>query len=139
MDASLKYFKADFIEDNESKDQSKYNLVENCDGLLNIKENVYDVIQKELNFSIYSNFNENKVMGIYNNYFEQKSFQDMITKIKLTNQKNNIIYYFSLDNNVDKSIEELVLKEIPNAVVKPIPSKIYEIYKKISDDLKREY
>jgi len=136
---NLRYYVTKTIDDNISKDQSKYNLVENCDGILNIKENVYDVIQKELNFSIYSNFNENKVMGIYNNYFDQKSFQDMITKIKLTNQKNNIVYYFSLDNNVDKSIEELVLKEIPNAVVKPIPSKIYEIYKKISDDLKREY
>lgn len=136
---NLRFLKTDFIVDFDSKDQTKYNLVEKCDTLLCIKENVYEHEFKEINFNVYLNSKENKVMGIYNNYFQQADFKEMINQIKLSNKKESIIYYFSLDNNVDKSIEELVLKEIPNAIVKPIPSKIYEIYKKISDDLKREY
>jgi hypothetical protein len=63
----------------------------------------------------------------------------MLKKMKKVNMSKNIVYYFSLDNSVDEALEELVKKIIPNVNVKPIPSKIYEIYRKISDDLKREY
>jgi adenine-specific DNA-methyltransferase len=136
--ASLKYFKASFVEDNVSKDQSKYNLVEKCDGLLNIKEQVYEKVGTGTNFNLYSN-KENKCMGIYNNYFETTSFNEMLLKIKNLNMANNIIYYFSLDNNIDENIEKKVRDIIPNSIVKPIPSKIYEIYKDISDNIRRMY
>ena len=78
-------------------------------------------------------------MSIYNNYFDEKTFNEMLDKIKNLNHKENIIYYFSLDNNVDEALEEKVISKINGSVVKPIPSKIYEIYKRISDDIKREY
>ena len=135
--ASLKYFKASFVEDNVSKDQSKYNLVEKCDGLLNIKENIFDKVMGDLDFNIYNN--ADKAMAIYNNYYDKLSFDKMMDKLSNLNKKENIVYYFSLDNNVDESIENYVKDKIKNATVKPIPSKIYEIYKKISDDLIREY
>ena len=135
--ASLKYFKASFVEDNVSKDQSKYNLVEKCDGLLNIKENVFDKVIGDVDFNIYNN--ADKAMAIYNNYYDKLSFDKMMDKLSNLNKKDNIVYYFSLDNNVDESIENYVKDKIKNATVKPIPSKIYEIYKKISDDLIREY
>ncbi len=135
--ASLKYFKASFVEDNVSKDQSKYNLVEKCDGLLNIKENIFDKVMGDLDFNIYNN--ADKSMAIYNNYYDKLSFDKMMDKLSNLNKKENIVYYFSLDNNVDESIENYVKDKIKNATVKPIPSKIYEIYKKISDDLIREY
>lgn len=135
--ASLKYFKASFVEDNISKDQSKYNLVEKCDGLLNIKENIFDKVMGDLDFNIYNN--ADKAMAIYNNYYDKLSFDKMMDKLSNLNKKENIVYYFSLDNNVDESIENYVKDKIKNATVKPIPSKIYEIYKKISDDLIREY
>lgn len=135
--ASLKYFKASFVEDNISKDQSKYNLVEKCDGLLNIKENIFDKVMGDLDFNIYNN--ADKAMAIYNNYYDKLSFDKMMDKLSNLNKKENIVYYFSLDNNVDESIENYVKDKIKNATVKPIPSKIYEIYKKISDGLIREY
>ena len=138
-DVSLRFFKAGFIEDNISKDQAKYNLIEKSDGLLSLKENIFDKVAQGKNFNIYSNNSTNRLMSIYNNYFDEKTFNEMLDKIKNLNHKENIIYYFSLDNNVDEALEEKVISKINGSVVKPIPSKIYEIYKRISDDIKREY
>lgn len=135
--ANLRYFKAEFVPENVSRDQCKYNLVEKCDGLLNIKENIFDKVMGDLDFNIYNN--ADKAMAIYNNYYDKLSFDKMMDKLSNLNKKENIVYYFSLDNNVDESIENYVKDKIKNATVKPIPSKIYEIYKKISDDLIREY
>ena len=44
-----------------------------------------------------------------------------------------IVYMFSTDNVIDKKLFE----NISNITVKPIPSKIYEIYKEIVEDIKR--
>ena len=139
LKANLRYFRTSFMETTLSGDQDKYNLVERCDGLLNIKENIFDKADSGTNFNIYLNKEDNRAMGIYNNYYETNSFEEMLLKIKNLNMANNIIYYFSLDNNVDEALEKLVKKAISNVDVKPIPSKIYEIYRKISEDLKREY
>ena len=43
-----------------------------------------------------------------------------------------IVYVFSFDNNVDES-----LFSDKSIIVKPIPEKIYEIYKEIAESIKR--
>lgn len=136
---NLRFFEVDYIESLLSKDQSKYNLVERCDGLLNITENIFDKVKYGKNFNIYLNLSEEKTMGIYNNYYEENSFNEMLKRIEEINVKTKIIYYFSLDNNIDEALENKVNEKIKGAIVKPIPSKIYEIYKRISDDIEREY
>ncbi len=136
---NLRFFEVDYIESLLSKDQSKYNLVERCDGLLNIMENIFDKVKYGKNFNIYLNLSEEKTMGIYNNYYEENSFNEMLKRIEEINVKTKIIYYFSLDNNIDEALENKVNEKIKGAIVKPIPSKIYEIYKRISDDIEREY
>lgn len=136
---NLRFFEVDYIESLLSKDQSKYNLVERCDGLLNIMENIFDKVKYGKNFNIYLNSSEEKTMGIYNNYYEENSFNEMLKRIEEINVKTKIIYYFSLDNNIDEALENKVNEKIKGAIVKPIPSKIYEIYKRISDDIEREY
>ena len=52
---NLRFFEVDYIESLLSKDQSKYNLVERCDGLLNIMENIFDKVKYGKNFNIYLN------------------------------------------------------------------------------------
>lgn len=136
---NLRFFEVDYIESLLSKDQSKYNLVERCDGLLNIMENIFDKVKYGKNFNIYLNLSEEKTMGIYNNYYEENSFNEMLKRIEEINVNTKIIYYFSLDNNIDEALENKVNEKIKGAIVKPIPSKIYEIYKRISDDIEREY
>jgi hypothetical protein len=44
-----------------------------------------------------------------------------------------VAYIFSSDNVVD----ELLFSEIEKINLKPIPAKIYEIYKEIVEDIKR--
>lgn len=102
-------------------------------------ENIFDKVKYGKNFNIYLNLSEEKTIGIYNNYYEENSFNEMLKRIEEINVKTKIIYYFSLDNNIDEALENKVNEKIKGAIVKPIPSKIYEIYKRISDDIEREY
>ena len=53
---------------------------------LNIKENIFDKADSGTNFNIYLNKEDNRAMGIYNNYYETNSFEEMLGK----NQKVNM-------------------------------------------------
>ncbi len=139
IDANVRYLKASFVDDNPSKDQAKYDLVEQIDSLICITENTFDHIVNDNSFNLYTNLNKDKITAIYNDYYEKKSFDNMLEKIGNNNSADNMVYYFSLDNNIDETLEKIVKDKLPNANVKPIPSKIYEIYKKIAEDLRRDY
>ena len=136
---NLRFLKTEIIKDNDSRDQAKYNLVEQIDTLLCIQENTFEKYINTDLFNAYKNINEDKIMAIYNDYFEKDFFEDMIDQIAKTKAKTYVVYYFSLDNNIDEALEAMVVEKISNAIVRPIPSKIYEIYKKISEDLRRNY
>lgn len=136
--ANFRYFRTSFLNDVNNRDQAKYNLVQKCDSLLCIKEHVYEKVESAESFNIYIRHDQ-KAMAIFNDYFEEKSFLSMIEKLKNINIDNVIIYYFSLDNTIDENLEKLALEHIENSVVKPIPSKIYEVYKKNTDGLRRNY
>ena len=140
INTNVRYLKASFADDNPSKDQAKYDLVEQVDSLICITEQTYDHIYNNNNtFNLYTSIKKDKITAIYNDYYEKESFNDMLDKIVDNNIKDNVVYYFSLDNNIDEALEKLVKDKLPNATVKPIPSKIYEIYKKIAEDLRRDY
>lgn len=127
--ASLYFFKTDFIKDTKNSDQAKYNLVEKVDELLCILEDTFHFESRNDFSSHYSN--KEKHLFIYNDYFnEQKynAFKDTVLKVN----GEKVVYIFSTDNSVDESI---VFDN--STVVKSIPSKIYEIYKEISDGIKR--
>lgn len=132
LDGSLYYFKTDFINDENNTDQAKYNLVEKVDSLLCIKEDLY--IQKHRNkfSSSYTNVNEDRYMFIYNDYYNENSFNSFKEIIRKTNGKKTV-YVFSTDNIVD----ETLFDDVGDVEIKPIPSKIYEIYKEIAEDIKR--
>ncbi len=139
LPSSVRYFKTDFVEDSILKEQAKYSLVEQCDGLLCILEGCYDICNEGQSYNIYLNSSKNKSLSIFNDNFDDKLFSEMLEKVNKTNVEENVVYYFSLDSNIDTSIEKKVLEKVSNAVVKPIPSKIYEIYKKIVDEAERIY
>ena len=68
---------------------------------------------------------------IYNDYFNEEKFKLFKNSIIQTSGEK-IVYIFSTDNCVDESIQI-----DDKSIIKPIPSKIYEIYKEISDGIKR--
>jgi hypothetical protein len=139
IDTSIEYFITNFIEDDSSKDQAKYNLVEQCNDLLCVLEDTFVKVEKSRDYYIYKNKLETKSTAIYFNYFQNESFAEMLESVKKIGCSENVIYLFSLNNEIDENEAMIIKKTIKSFEMKPIPSKMYEIYKKIVDDLKRDY
>jgi len=137
--SSLRYLKASFIEKSPSDDQSKYNLVERCNDLLCIFEDTFTLLTKGKDYYIYRNNAGDKSTSIYFDYYKRDSFMKMTDDIKRLTSKENVVYLFSLNNEIDENEEKILKDNISSVDIKVIPSKIYEIYKKIIDDLKRDY
>lgn len=130
--SNLYYFKTDFVKDEKNTDQAKYCLVEKVDSLLCILEDTYENVSRNDYSSHYVSNDNLKHMFIYNDYYNKEQFEEFKNQLNnVTEQK--VVYMFATDNNVDYSLFE----GIENIEVKPIPSKIYEIYKEIVEDIKR--
>lgn len=139
INASLRYLKASFVEKSPSDDQTKYNLVERCNDLLCILEDTFKLVKKGKNYYVYKNNGGEKSTSIYFEYYKKDSFMEMVEEIRSLEAKENVIYLFSLNNEIDANEEKLLIENISPVNVKPIPSKMYEIYKKVIEDLKRDY
>ena len=129
LPANLYYFKTDFIRDETNTEQAKYNLVEKVDALLCIAENIFDEVERNDYSSHF--MSGNKHLFIYNDYYNADKFKEFKDRVLSANGEK-IVYVYSSDNNVDET-----LIDSGDVVVKPIPSKIYEIYKEIVEDIKR--
>ena len=129
LPANLYYFKTDFIEDQANTEQARYNLVEKVDSLLCIAEDVMEEVERN---DCSSHFiNVDKHLFIYNDYYNETKFDEFKQRVlSATGQK--IVYVYASDNNIDET-----LIEGNDIELKPIPSKIYEIYKEIVEDIKR--
>ncbi len=127
------FYKVDFLPDSNSRDQAKYNLAERVDELLCINENIYIEQEKTAFCSHYSNSKENRHLFIYSDLYNKEKFASFIKLINSANGEKNV-YIFSNSYEVDDEIVSIVPKD---AIVKPIPSKIYDIYKTIVEEFKR--
>lgn len=127
--ANLFYFKTDFVRDESNTEQAKYNLVEKVDALLCIAEDIF--IEKERNDYSSHYINDKRHLFIYNDYYNTQKFNEFKSRV-LSTEGERIVYVYSSDNTIDDT-----LIEGENIIVKPIPSKIYEIYKEIVEDIKR--
>ena len=128
--ANLYYFKTDFVKDEKNRDQAKYSLVEKCNELLCILEDCYDLVESHNSWYEYSS--PEKELFIFNDFYSSEAFENIKSRIKQLN-KTCILYVFSTDENLDF----VDLTGIENVTIKPIPTKIYEIYKEIVEDIKR--
>ena len=126
---NLYYFKTDFIKDESNVEQIKYSLVERVDSLLCIAEDIFDEIERN-DYSAHFR-NGNMHLFIYNDYYNEKKFSEFKHRVESADGQK-IVYVFSSDNEIDP---ELIGGK--NMVIKPIPSKIYEIYKEIAESIKR--
>lgn len=130
--ANLIYYKTDFIKDSNNTDQAKYCLVEKVDELLCISEDIFVQLERNDYSSHYVSNDETRHMFIYSDYYNESKFNEFKQRV-LSAKGNKIVYIFSSDNNVD----ETLFDGIQDVEVKPIPSKIYEIYKEIVEDINR--
>ena len=127
--ANLYYFKTDFIKDESNVEQAKYSLVEKVDSLLCISENILNEVERN-DYSAHF-IDGDRHLFIYNEYFNERKFAEFKKRVETAKGKK-IVYVFSSDNEIDPS-----LISGKDMVVKPIPSKIYEIYKEIAESIKR--
>lgn len=129
LPANLYYFKTDFIEDQANTEQARYNLVEKVDSLLCIAEDVMEEVERNDYSSHF--INGDKHLFIFNDYYNEIKFNEFKERV-LSSEGHRIVYVYASDNNIDET-----LIEGNDIELKPIPSKIYEIYKEIVEDIKR--
>jgi len=129
--ANLYYFKTDFVDDLKNTDQAKYNLAEKVDSLLCIAEDIFDEKERNDYSSHYVSSDKKKHLFIYNDYFNKEKFDEFKDRVMKADGEK-IVYVFSFDNNVDET-----LFSDKSIIVKPMPEKIYEIYKEIAESIKR--
>ena len=131
ISANLMYYKTDFIKDSKNTDQAKYCLVEKVDELLCIIEETYIEKERTDYYSHYESLSGDKHTFIYSDYYSEEPFSDFIKLIESVDGER-IVYMFSTDNVIDENL----FKNI-DVKPKPIPNKIYEIYREIVEDIKR--
>lgn len=132
-DTNMLFYEVDFVKDSNSRDQAKYTLVEKVDELLCIRESVYVPLERTPYYSHYVNNGKNKNLFIYSELFSEEQFNKFSDLIKTYNGEK-IVYVYTNNYEVDEHILSLLPHD---AVVKAIPSKIYEIYKTIVEEFKR--
>lgn len=133
IEDNLIYFKNDFIKNHSNKDQSLYSLVEKVDQFLCIKEDIFKYVNSNSFYSHYISNGENEHLFIYFDFYNPEKFSKFKEEISKAEGLKKV-YIYSNDNNVDDTL----LNDVDNVILKPIPAKIYEIYKEIVENIKRE-
>lgn len=135
---NLYCFDTAFVERSASDDQSKFDLVREIDGLLSIKEATFTKIVETAFLSVYTNEQQDKHVFIFPSIPDKKK-TDTIVELANTYKGKIVVYMFSLSNDTDE-FKPLFSKEFLEKIdLKPIPTKIYEIYKNWAKNLKVEY
>lgn len=125
LGGNLKYLKTDFIKNEGTKDQIYYDLTEKCIPMLCVKEDTYEVIEKNDQYVIYTNNSNNKYTCVYFDTIGNR-YDEFIEKVKNI-EEEKILYIFTLGTKID----EPRLKEMKNYRVEAIPQRIYDLYKKL--------
>ncbi|MCJ8306760.1 MAG: site-specific DNA-methyltransferase [Nitrosopumilus sp.] len=122
LGGNLKYFKTYFI-NFEPTDQNKKTMVEQSTEMLCLKEDCFELVKEGNQFKIFKNHSD-YYLGIIYYYDGIEPFKKEILKL---NKKINT-YVFSLTDEIDD--EEFI--EVDQLVtLKPIPSAILNVYKRI--------
>lgn len=132
IDCGLVFYRTDFVADSDNTDQAKYCLVEKIDMSLCILENIYDLVKRNDTYSHYTNCSGTKNLFVYYDFYSQAAFTNFKNDIVMAKGKK-VVYIFTTNNSVDDTL----LGGLENITVKPVPAKMYEIFKEIREDLKR--
>ena len=122
LGGNLKYFKTAFV-DSEPTDQNKKIIVSQSTEMLCLKEDCFELIKEGKQFKIFKN-HDGSHMGIVYYYDGIIPFKKEVLKLKV---KINT-YVFSL---VDKVDSEDFIDIYPWVTLKPIPSAILNVYRRI--------
>ena len=122
LGGNLKYFKTSFV-DSEPTDYNKKIMVEQSTEMLCLKEDCFELVREGKSFKIFKNSSDN-YLGIILYYDGIDSFKKEILKL----DKKINAYVFSLNDTVDEK-DFVGIDHLVN--IKPIPSAILNVYKRI--------
>ena len=125
LGSNLQYFKTSLIKKTKNQDQVKVNLTQKCTEMLCVKENIFNLEKERQDYKIFSSNKKDKFLCVYYNFLDD-SFNKFLEEIKKLKGKK-IIYMFSVDNKVDKSL----FASIDNFTIEAIPQKILDVYKQL--------
>lgn len=126
LKGNIRYYKTDFVNIEGTKDQIYYDLTEKCIPMLCVKEDTYEVVEKNDQYVIYRNTENDKYTCVYFDTIGNKYDKFIETVQRIKEQK--VIYIFTLGNK----IVEPGLNEMKNYTIEAIPQRIYDLYKKLS-------
>ncbi len=126
LGGNLQYFRTDFVRKTKNRDQVRLSLTGKCTGMLCVKENIFNFETENDNYKIFSSNNKDKFLCVYYNFAEDEIGEFIKEIKKLKGWK--IIYMFSVDNEVDKSI----FSGVENFTVEAIPEGILKEYERLN-------
>lgn len=120
LGGNLQYFRTDFVRKTKNRAQVRISLTGKCTEMLCVKENIFNLETENDNYKIFSSNSKDKFLCVYYNFAED-GLGEFIGKIKkIKGQK--VIYMFSVDNEVDKSIfsgvDDFTVEAIPEGILK---------------------
>ncbi len=125
LGGNLQYFKTSLIKKSKNRDQVKVDLTQKSTEMLCVKENIYNLEKEGEDYKIFSSNKKDRFLCIYYNFIDD-SFNEFLKELKKLKSKK-IIYMFSIDNKVDKSL----FSELEDFTIEPIPQKILDIYSQL--------
>ncbi len=102
LGGNLQYFKTGFVKKTKNRDQVKIDLTRKCTEMLCVKENIFNLKVEEKDYKIFSSNKKGLFLCVYCNFMVD-TFKDFLSEIKKLKGKK-IIYMFSIDNIVEKSL-----------------------------------
>ena len=125
LGGNLQYFKTDLLKQTKNKVQTRIDLTQKCTEMLCVKENIFNVVAESEDYKIFSSNSGDAFLCVYYNYLEH-SFDDFLRALKKLKGKK-VVYMFSVSDEVD----DLLFADVADCVVKTIPQKILDVYKKL--------
>ncbi len=126
LNGNLQYFKTSLIKKTKNRDQVKINLTKKCTEMLCVKENIFNIEIERDDFKIFTSNRKDKFLCVYYNFIED-SFNGFVKELQKLKGKK-IIYMFSMENQIDKSIFE----SLKNFTIEAIPQNILDVYKQLT-------
>ena len=125
LKGSLKYLRTEFVPNEGTRSQLYYDLTEKCVPMLHVKEDTFEEVETNDEYSIYTNKDKTKYTCVYFDLVGEK-YQEFKDKLKKIPEKKSL-YIFTLGNGINES----ELTGINNYTVEAVPQRIYELYKKV--------
>ncbi len=120
LGGNLQYFRTDFVRKTKNRAQVRISLTGKCTEMLCVKENIFNLEIENDNYKIFSSNGKDIFLCVYYNFAEDR-LNEFIGKIKKLKGRK-IIYMFSVDNEVDKSVffgvDDFTVEAIPEGILK---------------------